>query len=269
LRKKVLPLAFVLLLGFALVLSGCGGNAAPADPPAPPAPPAGQAETPPTPPPAVGKEMGDFKWTQDNIASIPPMLIRDPFIELLGQTDQPIPYYYDEVVKLAGHSCGATASSWLMVQKVFDELFPNEVPIRGKIKITAPGPADEWLLGVFGDIFCFLTGAAGPSGFPGTEFGKTFNRRNTMIYPEEQNGGAPPTLVWVFERIDTGKKVGVKFAVTNVQPQPTAERQEMSGKLVDGTATDEERADWVKYWNSRNDYVFEHADELITLVPME
>ena len=263
-RKRVLPLAFILLLGFALMLAGCGGNAAPADPPAPPA---GGAEAP-TPPAAGGKDMGDFAWTQDNIGSLAPMLIRDPFIELLGQTDQPIPYYYDEVVKLAGHSCGATASSWIMVSKVFDELYPGEVPVRGNIKITAPGPADEWLIGVFGDIFCFLTGAAGPSGFPGTEFGQPFNRRNTMIYPEEQSGNPPPNLVWVFERIDTGKKVGIKFNVMAVLPQPTPERQAMSGKLVDGTATDEERADWVKYWNSRNDFVFENADELITLVPV-
>lgn len=273
-RKRVLPLAFILLLGFALVLAGCGGGAAPqASGPSAGGPPA--SEPPAGETPAGGAPAGDerslaaWDWTQDHISVVPPMMFKDPFLELLGQTNKPIPYLYSEVVKLAGHSCGATAGAWNMTEKAMKALYPEGLPVRGQIKITAPGPADEWFVGVFGEIFTYLTGAAPESGFPGAEFGEDYNRRYLLTYKDEASGTPPPQMEWIFERTDTGKKVGVKFDVMKVMPPATPDRQEMSGKLVRGEATPEEAADWIKYWNDRAINVFDNADTLITVTPVE
>lgn len=266
-RKKVLSLAFILLLGFALVLAGCGSTAAP-----PSAPPAGggDASAAPEGPPAEGEgNLSAWDWTQEHISAVPPMMFKDPFLELLGQTNKPVPYFYSEVVKLAGHSCGATAGAWSMTQMAMKELYPQGLPVRGQIKITAPGPADEWFVGVFGEIFTYLTGAAPESGFPGAEFGKDYNRRNLLAYKDEPSGTPPPQMVWIFERTDNGKKVSVRYEVTKVMPPTTPDRQEMSLKLVKGEATSEEAADWIKYWNDRTVYVFDNAESLITVTPMD
>ncbi|HHX51694.1 MAG TPA: hypothetical protein GX711_09680 [Clostridia bacterium] len=117
-------------------------------------------------------------------------------------------------------------------------------------------------MGVFGEIITYLTGAAPSSGFPGSEFGQAYNRRDLMVYPEEPSGTPPPKMVWTFERLDNGAKVGVAYDLMKVTPPATPERQEMSGKMARGEATPEEAADYVKYWNDRTISVFERADTL-------
>jgi len=213
------------------------------------------------------------KWTQDYIKEVPPIIMRDPFLELLGQTKSPIPYNYEEAVKLSGHSCAAVAGAWTITRKALEALYPNgEIPERGNIKIIAPGAEDEWYVGVFGEVMTFITGAAPKTGYPGGEFGADYNRRNLMIYPDEFSNTPPNQMVWVFERIDTGAKVGVRYDTSKVVPPATPERNAMGGKVARGEATPEEVADWIKYWNDRAIFVLENADTaqgLFTVTVME
>ncbi|HMM27539.1 MAG: hypothetical protein AAGU78_10260 [Chloroflexota bacterium] len=213
----------------------------------------------------AAQEGSEAVWTQDYITSVPPIFLRDPLLEMFGQTADPIPYTYEEAVKLSGHSCGAVAGAWTITRKALAALYPDEVPVRGQIVIHAPGAEDEWHVGVFGEVMTYLTGAAPHTGFSGAEFGQAdqvFIRRNKLIYAEAATGTPPPQMQWVFERLDTGKKVGVSFNVMAVQPLVTEDWTKLGVKLASGAGTPEEIEKYVKWWNDRALFVLDNADTM-------
>ncbi len=205
-----------------------------------------------------------FAWEQAYITEVPPIMMTEPYFGIFGQTAGPVPYYYEEAVKLAGHSCGATTGAWIIAKKALEVLYPDgEIPVRGQIAVEAPGAEDEWFVGVFGEIITFVTGASSHTGFIGSEFGtvnNVFVRQNKMVYAEEPTGQLPPMREWIFTRLDTGAKVGVKFNLVVILPIPTPGRTEMGKKMAAGTATPEEAADYQKYWNDRAKFVLDNAD---------
>ena len=213
-----------------------------------------------------------FAWDQDYITEVPPIMMMDPYFEIFGQSQVPVPYYYETAVKLAGHSCGATSGAWTIAKKALEVLYPDgEVPVRGQIAVEAPGAEDEWFVGVFGEVITYITGASPKTGFIGAEFGQTddkFVRQNKMVYAEEPTGQMPPQREWIFTRLDTGAKVGVKFNLVVITPIVTPERQAMGKKLAAGEATPEEAADYYVYWNDRAKFVFEYADSLDGFFPI-
>lgn len=215
---------------------------------------------------AVLESEDAFAWDQAYISEVPPIMMMEPYFEIFGQSQEPVPYYYEEAVKLAGHSCGATTGAWTITRKALEALYPDgEIPVRGQIAVEAPGAEDEWFVGVFGEIITFITGAAPKTGFIGAEFGQTdelFVRQNKMVYAEEPTGEQPPMREWIFIRLDTGKRVGVKFNLAVITPLATPERQEMGIKMAAGEATASEAAEYYEYWNDRARFVLENADTL-------
>ena len=208
----------------------------------------------------------DFAWEQDYIPEVPPIMMIDPYLQIFGQSQVPVPYYYEEAVRIAGHSCGAVTGAWTIARKALEALYPDgEVPVRGQIAVEAPGAEDEWFVGVFGDVITFVTGAAPRTGFNGAEFGQTndvFVRQNKMVYAEEPTGQLPPMREWIFTRLDTGAKVGVKFNLAIILPIPTPARTAMGKKMAAGEATPEEAADYIQYWNDRATFVLNNADSI-------
>ena len=206
----------------------------------------------------------DFAWDQAYITEVPPIMMTEPYFGIFGQTTGPVPYTYEEAVKLSGHSCGAVTGAWTITKKALEALYPNgEIPVRGQIAVEAPGAEDEWFVGVFGEVITFVTGASPHTGFNGSEFGTVndlFIRQNKMVYKDEPTGQLPPMREWIFTRLDTGAKVGVKFNLVIILPIPTPARTEMGKKMAAGTATPEEAADYQKYWNDRAKFVLDNAD---------
>ncbi|OJX48117.1 MAG: hypothetical protein BGO78_12645 [Chloroflexi bacterium 44-23] len=206
----------------------------------------------------------EFAWDQAYITEVPPIMVMEPYFQIFGQSQEPVPYYYEEAVKLAGHSCGATTGAWTITKKALEILYPNgEIPVRGQIAVEAPGAEDEWFVGVFGDIISFVTGASPATGFIGSEFGKAndlFIRQDKMVYSEKPTKQLPPMREWIFTRLDTGKKVGIKFNLVVITPLPTPGRVAMGKKLATGQASAEEALDYYKYWNDRAEYVLKNAD---------
>lgn len=209
-------------------------------------------------------------WTVDYIPKVPPIMIRDALIEILGQSKAPLAFTYEEAVKLSGHNCMITAATWGMLRLALAELYPNEVPVRGQIQIQAPGAADEWHLGPFAQIMSYVTGAAPITGFNGSGFGegnKDIVRINKMIFTKEPSGLPPPMMEWVFTRIDTGKKVGIKFDARMVKPPLNEEAlKPMMKKLALGTATPEEIAKFNDTWNLAAKYMLENAGKVPGLI---
>jgi hypothetical protein len=214
----------------------------------------------------------DFAWNQDYITEVEPIMMIDPYFSIFGQSQVPVPYYYEEAVKVAGHSCGAITGAWTITRKALEVLYPDgEIPVRGQIAVEAPGAEDEWFVGVFGDVITFITGASPHTGFIGAEFGKTddlFVRRNKMVYAEEPTGQLPPFREWIFTRLDTGTKVGVKFNLVIILPIPTPGRVAMGKTMAAGEATPEEAADYYEYWNDRAIFVLENADTIDGFFPV-
>jgi len=213
----------------------------------------------------------DAIWLEAYITEVPPILMQEPFLELYGQTDQPIPYYFSEAVKAAGHCCGAVAGAWTMTRKALEALYPSTLPVRGHIKVTMPGTEDEWFIGVFGKVISLITGADPKTGFPGAEFGEAYNRRNLMVYSDTPQGTPPLKMLWIFVRIDNNNKVAVRFDLSRIKPPATPEFREMSAKVAAGVASPEETNKWRKDWNARVQFIFENADTfpgLFTVTPV-
>ena len=253
---KKLHLIFIVLFIAAMSLSACAPSA-------------------PIQPVAVEQELAQSEsganWNYEYIQQVAPIMMRDPLIELVGQTNEPIPYYYEEVVKLSGHSCMIVAAGWTMTRLALEELYPNgEVPVRGQIAIEMPGAEDEWNIGVFGEVMTYITGASPKTGFSGSIFAEgdpLTIRRNKMVYTEEPAGTAPPAMEFIFTRMDTGKSVAVSWDIALVQP-PTNEKMlaEPAYKLASGAATSEEAEKFIQDWNDAALFLLENpVDGLVTV----
>lgn len=215
--------------------------------------------------PAPVKE-AKAQWATDEILAQEPIMMRDKFLELVGVTTEPIPYTYEEIVKFSGQSDAATAGAWMMAVMALEELYPDSTPVRGDIKIYAPGKESEGHMGVFGSIFSYITGAQSKIGFSGANFGEDFNRTNLMVYPIEHSGLMFNRIEWVWERLDTGKKVGIIYDLILIEPQVTKEWEALGKKIADGLATKEEIAKHTAYWQIRAPYVFENARTMPGLI---
>lgn len=205
----------------------------------------------------------------DYINSIPPILMKEPFLELLGQAEQPIPYTFMETVKISGHACSAVSGAWLITRKALEALYPSTLPVRGQIKVIMPGAEDEWVIGVFGQVIANITGAAPKTGFPGGSLGPAFNRRNLMLYAEMPAGTPPAKMRWIFERTDTGAQVVIGYDMTMIQPPATTKSKELGVKVAKGLADAKELKSWQANWNAGVKFLFDNADTLPGLFMVE
>lgn len=256
---KLRKLLFGVMLVVMMVVSACSPAA-----PGEPAQPAGAQA-------AAAQEGSAEKWNYDYIQQVPPIMMRDPLIEMLGQTNEPIPYYYEEASKLAGHSCMVVSSAWMMTKLALEALYPNgEVPVRGQISIQMPGAEEEWNIGVFGEVMTYITGAAPKTGFSGSVFAKgnpLSIRRSKMTFTEEPAGTAPPAMQYVFTRMDTGKSVAVSWNIAKVVPAINEKLlAEPGNALASGSATPEQVAEFNKNWNDAAKYILENAGKVEGLV---
>jgi hypothetical protein len=269
-RGRACIASFVAILGLSLLLTGIFAVPAFCDPP---------------------EEMGG--WIQIHIMDVPDIEMYEPFFDLFGQRElgRPVDYTYEEALKLVGHSCGATAGGFLVTKRALDMLYPGEeIPVRGNIRVTAPGAEDEWNVGVIGEVITYITGAAPKTGFSGAEFGNGFplppmtpvfpgnpvyKRRNKMIYPEDPTGKTPPNqpfVDWIFERIDTEEEVCVRFWVGKIQPAPFPPGywQLLGAKVASGLADPvTEVPVYIDWWNNRIEYLFQNEETLVMGFPDE
>jgi hypothetical protein len=236
---------------------------------------------------AGGENNKNAHWTQKHIRKVPPIMMYEPyFIEMFGQTDRDVPYNYEEAVKLAGHSCGATSSAWEIAKKALEILYPDETPVRGNIMVYAPGAEDEWNIGVIGEVITYITGAAPHTGFSGAEFANgwpsppntqssgdpVYKRRNKMVYTEEAVGTWPPNgMIWKFVRLDNDEQVCVRFnyvGSAGIFPPASPDWVVLGARIASGdeTLTAEEIESYISWWNVRTEYVFENSDDLVVVL---
>jgi hypothetical protein len=151
--------------------------------------------------------------TPDFFSFIPPITLFDPLAEVLGAAENGIvEYSYEDVVKLAGHSCPTVAGAYLMVRSGLQSLYSDKTPVRGEIKVLMKGKLGEGVVGVIANVASMITGATERGGFHG--LGGKFDRRNLLSYD------APIEGEIALERIDTLERVVLSYDPSFVPDDP-------------------------------------------------
>jgi hypothetical protein len=189
---------------------------------------------------------------------IPALTLYDDLAEALGAAaGGVIEYRYEDMVRLAGHSCPTVAGAWLMARHGLAALYPETTPQRGHIRVDLRGAQDAGTTGVVGSLLGLVTGAAGEGGFKG--LGPRFVRRNLLKYGVELLAEARSAEVR-FTRIDSAASVLLSYHPESVPP--ALKMQTLMPRVVSGQASAEERAEFAQLWQDRvRRLLLEHADD--------
>jgi hypothetical protein len=181
-----------------------------------------------------------------NYKAVEPIRIRDPVAEALAVLDPGEPFVigYRDVVKEAGHSCPTASGAFRMAQRGLAELYPASHPVRSEIEVTIGGAKSDPTYGVMSWIISYITGAAEEDGFGGL-MGGHGGRKNLLSFGDFE--ADKPAVA--FERTDTGDAVTVTYHVGDVPEAGPGTRH--LEKLIEGTATAEERSEFSDAWHGR------------------
>lgn len=195
---------------------------------------------------ATDRNRTDTNWAVDY--DVAPIEIRDPVAEALTVLDPGDPFVatYADVVQAAGHSCPTAAGAYRLTQLALDALYPEETPVRSEIEVAAAGPQDDAAYGVMARIVSYVTGATQDDGFAGLAGGYG-GRRDLLTFDAFEPEGGDPTFR--FRRTDGDEPVEVAYRAGEV-PAGGPAIGALQG-LVDGSATDEERAAFAEAWHGR------------------
>ncbi len=178
----------------------------------------------------------------DFFKQVPALKLRDPLAATLGAAaDGIIEYCYADAVKLAGHSCPTVAGAWLMANRALATLYPDDLPVRGNIRVDLRAPQDSGTSGVVGAVLSLITGAAGEGGFKG--LGGQHVRRDLLRYGVAIEADAR------FTRIDTGAAVLVDYHPDATPPAP--EMPPLMARVIGGVANEQESAEFARLWQDR------------------
>lgn len=115
-----------------------------------------------------------------------------------------------DVVRFAGHACPSMVGAFLITQEAVRCLFPDGVCVRGDLKVELPCGPGVGATGPIANVFSFITGAWGETGFGGLR--GQFTRRNLLTF----NSEAAPSGGFCFTRLSTGKSVNVFYDPSQV-----------------------------------------------------
>ncbi len=173
---------------------------------------------------------------------VDPIETYDPLAETLGaMRDGRIRYDYLDMVKLAGHSCPTVAGAWLMTKIGLKELYRDDLPVRGEIRVEMRGALDEGVEGVIGSCIGLVTGAANEGGFKG--LGGRYARNLRLSYGADIEGDVRLT------RLDNGERIEMSYNPSVVPGNP--EQQVLMQKVMQNRATPEERERFAELWQER------------------
>jgi len=182
------------------------------------------------------------------------IILQDGLSATLGSTENGIiDISYLEVVKMAGHSCAVVSGAYLMTLIGLKELYNEETPKRGEIKVELREQLGNGNTGVFGQVYSNITGATTNTGFGG--LGGNFNRRNLMFYGKEMQGNVR------FTRLDTGKSVEVSY-----NPGIVVTPGDIMQSAFGPEATEESRKLFPKRWQEMVKTIFDNADEVVKTI---
>lgn len=168
--------------------------------------------------------------------------VRDPLADFLGAADDGIiEYGYEDVVKLAGHSCPTVGSAYLLTCHALAALYPDELPQRGGVRVEFRDRFEDGVTGVIAGVVTLLTGATQEGGFKG--IAGRYARRGLQEF------AADVPLELRFTRLDSGASVDAETDLAKVPADPEMFPL-MKRCIVDGASADEQRR-FAAMWQDR------------------
>jgi hypothetical protein len=184
--------------------------------------------------------------------NVPSITVYDDLCKFVGVNDDGIiKISYLDIVKMEGHSCATVAGSYISTLKGLKELYGDEYPKRGEIKVElkrAPTEKDE---GVIGTVISNITGATTDFGFGGISTGK-YNRRDLMFYSADIEEDI------CFTRLDTNKKVCI-----NYNPKVIANPMDILMSAIKEGAKEEDIKSFPERFQHMVKEIFENMDKVI------
>ena len=184
----------------------------------------------------------------DNVEKIK---VYDPLAEFLGSFEKGIiEYSFVDIVKATGHGCVTVAGAYLVTLTALKQLYKEELPERGKVKVELPQNANEGTQGVIASVITHITGATYDRGFKGLN--GRFSRTNLLFF----NCDIPSFAR--FTRIDTEKSVDVFYF-----PQKLVSPGNVLGKMLSLSPSDKEFKKYQNQWLEIVKTVLENPDKVI------
>lgn len=166
----------------------------------------------------------------------------DPLSETLGSiTDGKLEFSFSDAVRIAGHGCPTVGGAFLMTLFGLKKLYPNELPVRGMIKLSLNQNKDQGTTGVIANIVGSIIGASDEGGFKGL-MGQ-YHRNNLISFNQDFIGNLQ------LERLDTHQKVILEYHPEIVPGNPKSSI--LLEKILIQSATQEEKNDFAELWNLR------------------
>ena len=180
--------------------------------------------------------------------------VKDPLSNVLGAFEAgTYEFNYLDVVKSAGHSCPTVAGAYIITLEALKALYPNELPVRGNVKVEFEESLEDGVAGVIGNVVSQITGATDKSGFKGLQ--GQFARHSLMAFNTPIDSSAR------FTRVDNDKVVNVTYNPAAVMPSPAM--QPLMGKMMQGLATPEELKEFGVLWQDRVQRIFQNLDKVV------
>lgn len=194
--------------------------------------------------------------TPDFFSDIPSLTLRDPLAAFLGASQEGIiEYHYLDVVKLAGHSCPTVACAYWLTRQALRQLYPDELPVRGEIRVEFREEAMDGVTGVIANVVSMLTGATLDTGFKG--LAGRYDRRNLLAF----NADIP--LEIRYTRLTNGQPAASLDAAANprqVAADPATSR--LMQQCLQDLASPEEQQQFAELWQQRvRRILLEHGDD--------
>ena len=178
--------------------------------------------------------------------------VYDDLCKFLGVNDDGIlEFSYADIVKMSGHSCATVAGAYLIALKGLKELYGDQLPQRGEIKVELKKGAREENAGVVGSVLANITGATTDFGFGGIPGGK-YCRRDLLFFNADIDTAVR------FTRLDTNKSVGV-----NYMPQKVVNPMAILKKAIAPDATQADRDEFPVKFQEMVKTVFNNIDSVI------
>ncbi len=195
------------------------------------------------------------KWKQDFFSEVEEIRLKDPLSYILGAMDEgeEMVFKYTDAVKMAGHSCAAVSGAYKVTLEALKRLYGDDAPVRGDVKVTIKGKPTDLAYGPMSQVISLITGAATETGFHG--LGGRYGRYNLLQFDEDNF----EVNTFIFERIDTGKKVKVVY---NPQALPENPRMgEVAGATISGSASEAEREEFFSLWQGKVKKILLESDD--------
>lgn len=173
---------------------------------------------------------GAANWAQEFYRNVPPIKIKEPFGVMVGSLKPNNPVVtisIQDVGIYTGHICPGVAAGFKATTLALEALYGEDIPVRGKIKISTNIPSD--LL----DVVSYITGAR-------AFYGRDEVNHNDIVI-DRTLGKKPGIVIMVFKRKDTGKVVKVIFNKNRLfNPKMMKKMKQLKKKVMEGKAAQKE-----------------------------